>query len=152
MSNLLSAAGTPITLLAARHRQPTKTTAALFSESRHSATGAASPSGSIYRKEYAHRRAHERDHDSGHSLRAGYAAAVANVPGYRIQQYTRHKLAEMVARYVREADKWTKNGLKKGPLRRHAHAPEASLRLVALHCGSRRQPLFPRSASRQGQC
>jgi hypothetical protein len=26
------------------------------------------------------------------------------------------------------------------------------LRLVALHCGSRRQPLCPRSASRQGQC
>ena len=30
---------------------------------------------------------------SGHSLRAGYAtaAAAANVPGYRIQQHTRHK-------------------------------------------------------------
>ena len=51
---------------------------------------------------------------SGHSMRAGYAtaAAAANVPGYRIQQHTRHKSAEMVARYVREADKWTKNGLK----------------------------------------
>jgi integrase len=51
---------------------------------------------------------------SGHSMRAGYAtaAAAANVPGYRIQQHTRHKSAEMVARYVRAADKWTKSGLK----------------------------------------
>jgi integrase len=51
---------------------------------------------------------------SGHSMRAGYAtaAAAANVPGYRIQQHTRHRSAEMVSRYVREADKWTKNGLK----------------------------------------
>ena len=51
---------------------------------------------------------------SGHSTRAGYAtaAAAANVPGYRIQQHTRHKSAEMVARYVRDADKWMKSGLK----------------------------------------
>jgi hypothetical protein len=51
---------------------------------------------------------------SGHSLRAGYATAAAakDVPSYRIQQHTRHKSAEMVARYIREADKWTKNGLK----------------------------------------
>jgi integrase len=51
---------------------------------------------------------------SGHSMRSGYATAAvaANVPGYRIQQHTRHKSAEMVSRYVREADKWTKNGLK----------------------------------------
>jgi integrase len=51
---------------------------------------------------------------SGHSMRAGYAtaAAAADVPGYRIQQHTRHKSAEMVARYVREADKWTKSELK----------------------------------------
>jgi integrase len=51
---------------------------------------------------------------SGHSLRAGYAtsAAAANMPGYRIQQHTRHKSAEMVARYVREADKWSNGGLK----------------------------------------
>jgi integrase len=51
---------------------------------------------------------------SGHSMRAGYATAAAavNVPGYRIQQHTRHKSAEMVARYVREADKWSKSGLK----------------------------------------
>jgi integrase len=54
------------------------------------------------------------EHISGHSLRAGYAtaAAAADVPGYRIQQHTRHKSTEMVARYVREADKWTKSGLK----------------------------------------
>ena len=51
---------------------------------------------------------------SGHSMRAGYATAAAakDVPGYRIQQHTRHKSAEMVARYVREADKWNKSGLK----------------------------------------
>jgi integrase len=51
---------------------------------------------------------------SGHSLRAGYAtaAASADVPAYRIQQHTRHKTAEMVTRYIREADKWTKSGLK----------------------------------------
>ncbi|MEQ1711886.1 MAG: site-specific integrase [Hyphomicrobium sp.] len=51
---------------------------------------------------------------SGHSLRAGYATAAASkdVPTYRIQQHTRHKTAEMVARYVREADKWGKSGLK----------------------------------------
>jgi integrase len=51
---------------------------------------------------------------SGHSMRAGYATAAAavDVPSYRIQQHTRHKSAEMVARYVREADKWTKSGLR----------------------------------------
>ena len=51
---------------------------------------------------------------SGHSLRAGYATAAgaADVPSYRIQQHTRHKTAEMVARYVRESDKWIKSGLK----------------------------------------
>jgi integrase len=51
---------------------------------------------------------------SGHSMRSGYAtaAAAADVPSYRIQQHTRHKSSDMVARYVREADKWTKSGLK----------------------------------------
>lgn len=51
---------------------------------------------------------------AGHSLRAGYATAAAakDVPTYRIQQHTRHKTAEMVARYVREVDKWSKSGLK----------------------------------------
>jgi integrase len=51
---------------------------------------------------------------SGHSMRAGYAtsAAARDMPGYRIQQHTRHKSAEMVAGYIREADKWTKSGLK----------------------------------------
>ena len=44
----------------------------------------------------------------------GYAtsAAVADVPGYRIKQHTRHKSDPMVSRYIREADKWTKSGLK----------------------------------------
>jgi DNA-binding IclR family transcriptional regulator len=51
---------------------------------------------------------------SGHSMRAGYATAAlaADMPSYRIQQHTRRKSAEMVALYVREADKWTKSGLK----------------------------------------
>jgi integrase len=51
---------------------------------------------------------------SGHSMRAGYAtsAAAQDIPSYRIQQHTRHKSAEMVAGYIREADKWTKSGLK----------------------------------------
>jgi integrase len=53
---------------------------------------------------------------SGHSMRAGYCTAAAGKdvpgPGYRIQQHTRHRSAEMVARYVREADKWNKSGLK----------------------------------------
>src|SRR5262249_22527732 len=50
---------------------------------------------------------------SGHSLRAGYAtsAAARNMPAYRIQSHSRHKSAEMVAAYVREADKWTRSGL-----------------------------------------
>jgi hypothetical protein len=50
---------------------------------------------------------------SGHSLRAGYAtsAAARNMPAYRIQSHTRHKSAEMVAGYIREADKWSKSGL-----------------------------------------
>jgi hypothetical protein len=51
---------------------------------------------------------------SGNSLRAGYAtsAAAVNMPRYRIPQHTRHKSAEMVNRYIREADKWTNGGLK----------------------------------------
>jgi integrase len=50
---------------------------------------------------------------SGHSLRAGYAtsAAARNMPAYRIQSHTRHKSAQIVAGYIREADKWTKSGL-----------------------------------------
>lgn len=51
---------------------------------------------------------------SGHSLRAGYAtaAAQADLPTHRIMQHTRHKSAEMVGRYIRESDKWTKSGLQ----------------------------------------
>ena len=50
---------------------------------------------------------------SGHSLSAGYAtsAAARNMPAYRIQSHTRHKSAQIVAGYIREADKWTKSGL-----------------------------------------
>jgi hypothetical protein len=44
---------------------------------------------------------------------AGYAtsAAARNMPAYRIQSHTRHKSAQVVAGYIREADKWTKSGL-----------------------------------------
>jgi integrase len=57
---------------------------------------------------------------SRHSLRAGYAtsAAARDMPGYRKQQHTRHKSAQMVAGYIRKADKWTKSGLKCGFLKR----------------------------------
>jgi hypothetical protein len=50
---------------------------------------------------------------SGHSLRAGYAtsAAARNMPAYRIQSHTRHKSTEVLAGYIREADKWAKSGL-----------------------------------------
>jgi len=44
--------------------------------------------------------------------RVGRRAAARDMPGYRIQQHTRHKSAEMVAGYIRQADKWTKSGLK----------------------------------------
>ena len=36
------------------------------------------------------------------------------MPAYRIQSHTRHKSAEVVAGYIREADKWTKSGLDGG--------------------------------------
>jgi hypothetical protein len=51
---------------------------------------------------------------SAQKFGAGYAtsAAAFDTPGYRIQQHTRHKSAEMVNRYIRKADKWTNGGLK----------------------------------------
>ena len=51
---------------------------------------------------------------SGHSLRAGYctAAAMAGVPEWKIRRGSRHRTAEMVARYVRAAEEWTDSGLK----------------------------------------
>ena len=39
------------------------------------------------------------------------SAAARKMPAYRIQSHTRHKSAQMVAGYIREADKWTKSGL-----------------------------------------
>jgi hypothetical protein len=33
-------------------------------------------------------------------------------PALRIQQHTRYKSADMVARYVRKSDKWSRSGLK----------------------------------------
>jgi hypothetical protein len=39
-------------------------------------------------------------------------AAYCDEAAHRIQQHTRHKSAQMVAGYIREADKWTKSGLK----------------------------------------
>lgn len=46
--------------------------------------------------------------------RAGYAtaAAQADLPTHRIMQHTRHKSVEIVNRYIRESDKWTRGGLK----------------------------------------
>jgi hypothetical protein len=51
---------------------------------------------------------------SGHSMRAGYAtsAAAKDLPGYRIQAHTRHKSADMVIGYIRDADRWGRSGLK----------------------------------------
>jgi hypothetical protein len=51
---------------------------------------------------------------SGHSLRAGYATAAAmlGVPEWKIRKRTRHRTAELVARYVRAAEAWTDSGLK----------------------------------------
>ena len=39
-------------------------------------------------------------------MRAGYAtsAAARNMPAYRIQSHTRHKSAQVIAGYIREAD------------------------------------------------
>ena len=39
------------------------------------------------------------------------SAAARNMPAYRIQTHTRHKSAEVLAGYIREADQWTKSGL-----------------------------------------
>ena len=51
---------------------------------------------------------------SGHSLRAGFctAAAIAGKPEWKIRRRSRHKTAELVARYVRTAEEWTDSGLK----------------------------------------
>jgi integrase len=51
---------------------------------------------------------------SGHSLRAGFctAAAIAGKPEWKIRSRSRHKTAELVARYVRTAEEWTESGLK----------------------------------------
>ena len=51
---------------------------------------------------------------SGHSLRAGFctAAAIAGKPEWKIRSRSRHKTAELVARYVRTAEEWTDSGLK----------------------------------------
>src|SRR5262249_49167127 len=51
---------------------------------------------------------------SGHSRRAGYgtAAAMAGTPEWKFRRRSRHKTAELVARYVRAAEEWTDSGLK----------------------------------------
>ncbi len=51
---------------------------------------------------------------SGHSLRAGFvtSAAAVDVPPLRIAQHTRHKSLEMVNRYCREADKYSRSALR----------------------------------------
>ena len=66
-------------------------------------------------REFAERHPAEADQlvelISGHSLRAGYATSAAARNMLRIQSHTRHKSAQVVAGYIREADKWTKSGL-----------------------------------------
>jgi hypothetical protein len=51
---------------------------------------------------------------SGHSLRSGYctAAALAGTPEWKIRRRSRHRTAELLARYVRVAEQWTDSGLK----------------------------------------
>jgi hypothetical protein len=51
---------------------------------------------------------------SGHSLRAGFvtSAAAVDVPALRIAGHTRHKSLEMVQRYCREAEKFSRSALK----------------------------------------
>jgi integrase len=51
---------------------------------------------------------------SGHSLRAGFvtSAAAVDIPALRIAGHSRHKSLEMVSRYVREADKYSRSALK----------------------------------------
>jgi DNA invertase Pin-like site-specific DNA recombinase len=44
-----------------------------------------------------------------------------NMPAYRIQSHTRHKSAQVVAGYIREADKWTKSRARRA--KRQARAP-----------------------------
>jgi hypothetical protein len=39
------------------------------------------------------------------------SATARNMPAYRIQSHTRHKSAEVLAGYIRDADMWTKSGL-----------------------------------------
>jgi hypothetical protein len=43
------------------------------------------------------------------------------MPVYRIQTHTRHESAEVLAGYIREADKWTKSGLDGVGFRAQAH-------------------------------
>jgi hypothetical protein len=51
---------------------------------------------------------------SGHSLRSGFvtSAAAVDVPALRIAGHTRHRRLEMVSRYCREADKYSRSALK----------------------------------------
>ena len=54
------------------------------------------------------------DYFSGHSLRAGFAtsAAAYGVTGENIARQTRHKSTQMVQRYIREAELFSRNPLK----------------------------------------
>lgn len=51
----------------------------------------------------------------GHSLRAGFVttAAEKGLPTYKIQEQSRHASADMVKRYIRDANAWNDNALKK---------------------------------------
>lgn len=52
---------------------------------------------------------------SGHSLRAGFAtsAAAYGVSGENIARQTRHKSTQLVQRYIREAELFSRNPLRK---------------------------------------
>jgi hypothetical protein len=58
------------------------------------------------------------------------------MPAYRIQSHTRHESAQIVAGYIREADKWTKSGLDGVGFRvlpkRAGHEPERKRALYLL--------------------
>jgi integrase len=51
---------------------------------------------------------------SGHSLRAGVITTMAlgGTPEWKIRQHSRHKSADMVARYVRASAAWTDSSIK----------------------------------------
>jgi len=56
----------------------------------------------------------QREGVSGHSLRAGFitSAALGGTPDWKIRGHSRHKSADMVAKYVRAAAQWNDSTIK----------------------------------------